>query len=132
MIKVPKIEIEFLLDNDQRSTRKMRLVGFNKKVSTMWERSEERENKEAEKVIESEQAKLEASVRQRDARKQFELLDEYYEQHAFSDSTDLDYLPKVIAVAAPSQNRALLLKTANASDCYMVSDHAWAVIACGV
>ena len=47
-IKVPKIEIQFLLD--QRSTRKMKIEGIDKKVSTMWERSEERENNEAEKV----------------------------------------------------------------------------------
>ena len=49
----------------------MKIEGIDKKVSTMWERSEERENKEAEKVIGSEQAKLEASVRQRDAQKQW-------------------------------------------------------------
>ena len=110
----------------------MKVEGIDKKVSTMWERSEERENKEAKKVIGSEQAKLEASVRQRDAQKQFELLDEDNEQHAFYDSTDPDYLPKVIAVTAPSQNRTLLPKTAEAWDRYLVSDRAGAAIACGV
>ena len=129
-IKVPKIEIQFLLD--QRSTRKMKVEGIDRKVSTMWERSEERENKEADKANESEQAKLEDSVRQRDAQKEFELLDEYNEQHAFSESTDTDYLPKVNVVTAPSQNRTLLPKTAEACDRYLVSDRAGAAIACGV
>ena len=53
-VKVPKIEIQFLLD--QRSTRKMKIEGIDMKVTATWERSEERENKEAEKANESEQA----------------------------------------------------------------------------
>jgi hypothetical protein len=128
-VKVPKIEIQFLLD--QRSTRKMKIEGIDMKVTATRERSEERENKEAEKANESEQAKLEDSVRQGDAQKEFELLDEDNEQ-AFSESTDTDYQPKVIAVAASSQNRTQLPKTAEACDRYLVSDRAGAAIACGV
>ena len=114
-VKVPKIEIQFLLD--QRSTRKMKIEGIDMKVTATWERSEERENKEAEKANESEQAKLEDSVRQGDAQKEFELLDEDTEQ-AFSESTDTDYQLKVIAVAASSQNRTQIP--------YLVSDGAGA------
>ena len=59
------------------------------------------------------------------------LPDEYNEQHAFSESTDTDYQPKVNVVTTPSQNRTLLPKTAEACDRYLVSDRAGAAIACG-
>ena len=47
-MKVPKRELKFLFD--QRKERKMCIGGVDERVTSMWERSNEREKRESEKL----------------------------------------------------------------------------------
>ena len=127
-IKVPKMEVRFLLD--QRSERNMQIVGVDSVVTDMWRRAEERELAEDLRSIKHKQNLVKQREEAFEASKEFENLDENL-NIVESSNHDKDYNPPVW-LEDIGQNRTRLPKTAEACDRYLIGDRAGAAIASAV
>ena len=133
-IKVPKVEIRFLLD--QRQDRKMKIEGVDPVVTGTWERAEQREKIETDKAEKQKESVVKQRAESLEAQEEFAKLDDnsniVADVNKHLENNDKDYEPPAYMLDSWDQNRTRLPKTAEACDRYLVGDRAGAAIASAV